>query len=105
VLAILCLILQMNVSIVFISFELLIINIVCNSKRSLLIGRLLCFLPSSVSAACWFVAAGPALSSGSGVRWWSQRKCGKRCADIPACILYKTELSVSNRHWKFITTM
>ena len=43
---------------------------------------------------CLFVAAGPALSSGSVVLWWSQRKCDKRCADIPACILYKTELTV-----------
>jgi hypothetical protein len=38
------------------------------------------------------------LSSGSGVWWWSQRKCDKRCADIPACILYKAYVTVSNRY-------
>jgi hypothetical protein len=37
------------------------------------------------------------LSSDSGVWWWSQRKCDQLFADIPACILHKTELTVYYR--------
>jgi hypothetical protein len=58
-----------------------------------------CVLP------CWFVAVGLALSSVSAVWWWSQRQCDKRCADIPLCSLYKTELTVYYRHERFITSM
>ena len=106
VLVMLCLVIQISLSVM--SMFVWIIN---NESFFVLVNG--AFLSGVCSASsppvcvflCCFFAAGLALSSGSGGWWWSETICDKRCADIAACIPYKTELTVCYKHERFITTM